>query len=348
MSLIFLFVIIGLFGLLIFNLANETLNFKYTIDNQLEFTINNGDSFIGILPKLEEYNLIKNAFLTRAFISMGLIETKDIKPGKYILPTSGSIKDLVEIFSKGTKPLSIRVTIPEGLTITETAKILNKAFLEKSENNIEIKFSEEEFVSIAQKKWREILDEEFKSKLKQLLPSENYSLEGLLFPDTYEFFLSSDAKQVITYMVNNFFKRIESIGELSFNPNVKNSYEAIVLGSIIEKESSKLDKKENISSVFYNRMKIGMPLQADSTINYITGKKDPGVLTRDTFIDSPYNTYKYIGLPIGPICSPGIESIKAAIYPSNTPYYFFFHDAKGQSYFSVTYAEHQQKLAKYM
>jgi UPF0755 protein len=149
-------------------------------------------------------------------------------------------------------------------------------------------------------------------------------------------------------MVNNFFKRIESIGELSFNPNVKNLYEAIVLGSIIEKESSKLDKKENISSVFYNRMKIGMPLQADSTINYITGKKDPGVLTRDTFIDSPYNTYKYTGLPIGPICSPGIESIKAAIYPSNTPYYFFFHDAKGQGYFSVTYAEHQQKLAKYM
>jgi UPF0755 protein len=131
---------------------------------------------------------------------------------------------------------------------------------------------------------------------------------------------------------------------------IKNLYDILIMASIVEKESP--DKKEmpTIAGVFYNRLGIGMPLQSDATINYIVGEGRAQATAQDIEVDSPYNTYKYVGLPPSPICNPGIDAIKAAIYPEKTDYYYFLttQDGERKTYFSKTYEEHLKNKAKYL
>ena len=110
------------------------------------------------------------------------------------------------------------------------------------------------------------------------------------------------------------------------------------------------EERDEISSVFTNRLEIGMALQSDATVNYATGKSDPRPTFADTKIDSPYNTYKYPGLPPTPICNPRIESIEAALNPADTDYYYFIHEqtGSGKVHFAKTESEHNANIAKYL
>jgi UPF0755 protein len=119
------------------------------------------------------------------------------------------------------------------------------------------------------------------------------------------------------------------------------------LASIIEKEAKTLEDKKRVAGVYYNRLDIGMALQADPTVNYITEKKTDRPSQEDIETDSLYNTYKYPGLPLGPICNPGLDSILAAIYPEKNGYFYFLNTPDGQMIFSKTLAEHKKNRAKY-
>lgn len=159
--------------------------------------------------------------------------------------------------------------------------------------------------------------------------------EGYLFPDTYRFALDVKPEEIKKTMLDNFARRTAGL-ELS--------RQDLIIASIVEREAKLDEDRAKIAGVYYARLEIGMALQADPTIQYGKGDWDP--ITKEDYrsFDSPYNTYLYKGLPPGPICNPGIESIKAVLEPIKDDSFYFFHDSSGKAVFSKTYEEHLAKL----
>ena len=186
---------------------------------------------------------------------------------------------------------------------------------------------------------------QIEERLGLKLPGE--SLEGFLFPDTYQFPLDVTGEEVVKKMRENFDKKFtpyrNEVSDAGLTP-----FEIVTMASLIEKEVREKEDKEIVSGILWKRMENNIPLQVDSTITYITGKKPTGVSLEDTKIDSPYNTYKYRGLPVGPICNPGLESILAAIYPQNSQYWYYLSTPEGKTIFSKTLEEHNYAKSKYL
>ncbi len=189
---------------------------------------------------------------------------------------------------------------------------------------------------------------------------EKSDLEGFLFPDSYRFYQSALtlASSTPVEISNTIIKKMLDNFVLKFTPEMQKQaekqnlsvYKIITLASVLEKETgSSMAEKKTVAGIFYNRLRIGMPLQSDATVNYATKKDLPSPTEADTKIDSPYNTYKYPGLPAGPICNPSLNSIIAALEPEDTDYLYFLHDQKtGQAYYAKTYEQHLANKYKYL
>ncbi|MFA6376369.1 MAG: endolytic transglycosylase MltG [Candidatus Paceibacterota bacterium] len=204
-------------------------------------------------------------------------------------------------------------------------------------------------------------------QIKEIIPNENFSgaasdelrgkfdfldslpadddLEGYLFPDTYQFPKDTDADGLAVLMLENFDKKLIP----AFRDKIKvrgiSIHEAVIMASILEKEVITLEDKKIVAGILYKRLEVKMPLQVDCTLLY---SKTGELKAFDREIDSLYNTYRYAGLPPGPICNPGIESIEAAIEPLDSPYWFYLSAPEGTTYFSKTYDEHLANKAKYL
>jgi len=161
--------------------------------------------------------------------------------------------------------------------------------------------------------------------------------EGYLFPDTYEVNIDITSEELVEKMRNNFHKRTEGL---------KVTPETVILASIVEREAQNDTERAQIAQVYLNRLKIGMKLEADPTVQYAKGSWAAPTVEDYHNIGSPYNTYLNSGLPPGPICNPGLASIKGVLSPADHDYLFFFH-AKGEIYFSKTLAEHRAKVKQY-
>lgn len=215
----------------------------------------------------------------------------------------------------------IAVTIPEGLIIAEIAEILHTKNIIKDKTK---------FISLCS-------DRNFIKSLGFNLSS----LEGYLFPDTYSFEEGVDESKIIKKMVENFVARIKNITTIP----IDSIHDTIIIASLVEKEAKYNEERPIIARVFLNRLKLQRPLESCATVIYAYKIKKPDtVITylreRDLKIDSPYNTYLRNGLPPGPICSPGINSIKATLYPANVDYLYFVARGDGYHHFSKTYKEH--------
>jgi UPF0755 protein len=186
---------------------------------------------------------------------------------------------------------------------------------------------------------------EIEEKLGIKLPGEN--LEGYLFPDTYYFPVDVTGEEVVKIMRENFEKKISPYKE-GIEKSGKTLKEIIIMASLIEKEVKTKEEKELVSGILWKRLESGIPLQVDATITYITGKKTTKISLEDLKIDSPYNTYKYKGLPPGPICNPGLESILAALYPKDSDYWYYLSTPEGKTLFFKTLEEHNLAKAKYL
>lgn len=245
------------------------------------------------------------------------------------------------------KAEEVQVTIIEGWTLQQIANKFEQEGM----------FSAEEFLAAAK---------DYDTSIFPLAAKPtNTTLEGYLFPDTYRFAKGATAQDVITKMLDNFSKRVASLGVASSDndfviPGYESLqitggdavsgvslYDVMTLAAIIERESggkgpmSLVEERALVAGVFYNRLTIGQGLESDATVNYITGKNTPGVSLRDTEINSPYNTYRYAGLPPGPIGAPSLGSIQAALKPVKSDYYYFLHrQPSGEVVFSRTFAEH--------
>ena len=210
----------------------------------------------------------------------------------------------------------------------------------------------------------------FSDELKKIGQSSDYeflndrpagaTLEGYLFPDTYRIYKefpqelldgqdqsSAAADQLIKKMLDNFDQKLSSDLRAEIARQKKTIFEIVTMASIIEKEA-RGDDMAMVSDIFWRRIKEGIPLQSDATINYATGSYETSASAEDLNIDSPYNTYKYRGLPAGPIGNPSLEAIKAAIYPKANNYWYFLTTDDGQVIYSKTFEEHKANKLKYL
>ena len=223
------------------------------------------------------------------------------------------------------------ITVIEGWRLEDIADSLASA-------NID---SREDFISVAQiDNWR--------AQYEYLHDPRIKSLEGFLFPDTYRIYLDAKPQDIIKRMLDNFNQKVTAEMTAQLLAQNRNLFETFILASIIEREALYDEDRAMIADIFLKRLDDNIGLQSDATINYITGKKTTRPTFNDLQVDSPYNTYKYRGLPPGPICNPGLASLKAAVYPQVNDYYYFLTDRDGRAHFGRTYAEHQQNIARYL
>ncbi|PIR70353.1 MAG: endolytic transglycosylase MltG [Candidatus Niyogibacteria bacterium CG10_big_fil_rev_8_21_14_0_10_42_19] len=176
---------------------------------------------------------------------------------------------------------------------------------------------------------------------------EHATLEGYLFPDTYFFPPSISPIDAIKVMLHNFDQKISLETREEMVRRGKGVFEVIILASILEKEAFDGEDGRIISGILWKRLEIGMPLQADATIVYVLDKNTPLTLD-DLEFDSPYNTYKYAGLPSGPISNPGLDAINSAVYPQDSSYWYYLHDKQGKAHYAETFEEHKLNKAKYL
>jgi len=174
------------------------------------------------------------------------------------------------------------------------------------------------------------------------------SLEGYIFPDTYFIDASTGEEGLIKKALNNFDRKLTRELREEIDRQGKTIFEVVTLASIVEREVPSYDDKQMIADIFLKRLEAGIGLQSDATVNYVTGKGLAQPTLDDLAIDSPYNTYKYRGLPPGPISNPGIDSIKAVIYPTSNDYYYFLTTKEGEVIYSIDYEEHLDNKAKYL
>ena len=278
-----------------------------------------GDSFYGVLNKLSDKDKIKNEFLVKLYLKIRGIKP-EVLAGTYKLDKSMTLDEIITLLSSDSTVGKIYITIPEGYTIDDIAE-------ELEENNI---CSSEDFIS-------SVKNYDLPAYVSNN-PSKRYNLEGFLFPDTYGFNENENADFVVMTMINRFEEVWQELVE-SLNLSIADDeIEKIVnVASIIEKEAVVDSERSLISSVIYNRIAIEMPLQIDATVIYSYGYHIEKMYERHLEIDSPYNTYMYYGLPIGPISNPGRASLMAALKPEKTDYLYYLLESEYTHYFTDNY-----------
>jgi UPF0755 protein len=274
---------------------------------------------------LKKENLIKNSAVFRV-IAVLQKKQNQIMVGEYEISSSMIPLDILQRVTSG-KTVLHPITIPEGYRITEIADLLARNGL----------VDKEEFIRLTQ-------DEEVIKFWN--IPGD--SLEGYLFPETYHFSKYTDTRKIIDTMVKTFQDKISPLNLEKVSKNIKlTPHEVITLASIIEKETGKQEERPLISSVFHNRLKKKMRLQTDPTVIYAIKNFDGNIRKKDLSLDSPYNTYKYRGLPPGPIASPGLKAILAVLEPDNSDYLYFVSRQDGSHQFSATLDAHENAVRKY-
>lgn len=290
----------------------------------LTVTIPEGSTTNDIAETLETTGLVSDSKKFVKEVKKADAEAS-LKPGTYRIICGTSTEEMVEMFQMG--PEVKTVAIPEGYTIAKTAQAMDAS----SDGRIDA----DEFAELAGDASNYEDDYPF---LKQ---AESGTLEGFLFPKTYEISDSATADSMIRLMLDQYVTETKGLDYSYPEEAGLNEYETLIMASIIEREATS-DNRATVSSVFYNRIAEGMPLQSDATVAYlIDGDPTP----EDLEIDSPYNTYLVRGLPLGPICSPSLASLKAACSPEKTDYLYFYFTEDGKYSFSHTYDEHQDAIA---
>lgn len=239
-------------------------------------------------------------------------EGKGIKAGYYELKGNLNMKELIDVLEEG-KDKVFRLTIPEGYSVAEIAELLEKMG----------KIDKDKFY----KTFNEI---EFP------YPTPNGNFEGYLYPETYYIPENYDERLILRTLLREFLKKFPPENY----PNKEEFYQKLIMASILEREAKLDEEKPLMASVFYNRIDKGMKLASDATVNFVYNYKKKRMYYKDLEIDSPYNTYKYKGLPPAPISNPSVVSVEAAYNPAKTDYLFFVAKGDGGHFFSKTYREH--------
>ncbi len=265
---------------------------------------------------LKEKNIIKSVGAMKVLYKIGLAKKRDtVVAGDYFFESRLPLWGVVRRVSGGNYGIDyIKVTIPEGLSLVQIGKVLEAKLPE---------FNRGRFTLITR------------------------GLEGFLFPDTYFFAPSSTEDEVVEEMRQNFEDKLDPLRE-DIGLSGRSVEEIITMAAIVEKETITDESKYVVAGILWKRIDNGMKLQVDAVFPYIFGKNSFDLTRTDLSFDSPYNTYRYEGLPPGPIANPGLEAIKASLYPEETPYWFYLSDRRSQMHYGRTYDEHLKFKRQYL
>ncbi len=277
-------------------------------------TVPHGANLKSIADLFEKEHVVRSGtWLTNFVIATG--EEERVTEGDYYFPNRENVLSVARRLTTGDlKLVPTKVTIPEGSNIYDIADIIKSKFTT---------FNSRYFLTLAKDK------------------------EGYLFPDTYFLMPSSQPEDVIRILSDNFKAKVKPVQE-----EIENSGhtvdEIITMASILEGEARQMETRQIVAGILWKRLEENMLLQVDASFRYINGKTSDELTVNDLKIDSPYNTYKYRGLPPTPISNPGIESISAALHPKESSYYFFLTDRNGTMHYAKTLKEHEANQKKYL
>jgi UPF0755 protein len=282
------------------------------------------ESAFGIADRLYEAGAIRSRL---GFVALSLVRgsVRSLKAGEYDLPRGASTFEVLALLESG-RVRQHPVLHPEGATIAELARALEAARLAQAADVV-----------------RTATDPAF----LRAHGIEGPSAEGYLFPDTYHFVRGMTVEQLLGRMVQRMQGKLTAETRAQATDRHLTIHELLTLASIIEREAMVREERRVISAVFWNRLRLGMPLQADPTVQYAMGKERRGLTRADLQTDHPYNTYLRPGLPPGPIASPGLDAIAATLDPAPVGYLYFVKKDDQRHHFSATVEEHNAAVARY-
>lgn len=344
-GIFFVFIIfLALFSFLIFNFYNDSLKAPSKVSEEVVFTVNSGDSTKKVLNNLKTNGLIKN--IDTALIYIKLNNLSNIKAGDYILNKNWNVKEIFEFINNSTNAISddVKVTIIEGDWAKDIAKKISEKLGISSDELINL-WNDENYIRSIMVDYPFLTEEIFNENVR-------IKLEGYLFPETYLFAKDSTKEEVTKKLLDQTLKVYKEYKDKIDSSNLS-VHKLFTLASIVQYEASKEEDMKLIAGVFYNRLNINMKLQSSVTVCYAIDKEKNDDWMKcevNPNFDSPYNTYKYNGLPPGPILNPGKVAIEATLNPSNSNYLYFMADVYGDGkvYYAETYEEHSKNVRKYL
>jgi UPF0755 protein len=280
--------------------------------------------FLDVVRTLDRAGVITSP-LGFALLTLVRGHVRSLKAGEYLIPQGANTVAVLARLAGG-QVLQHTVIFREGETIAELAGKLGAEGLVKVDDVLRL-----------------TRDTLFLRTLD--IPAD--SLEGYLFPDTYQFVKGMTPEEMLARMVTRMRERVSADILAAARSRNLSFHQLLTLASIIEKEAVEPSEMPLISAVFWNRLRVEMPLQADPTVQYAVGKERRRLTREDLLVDSPFNTYRRVGLPPGPIASPGLAAIRAAVNPAAASYFYFVAIDERRHHFSVTLAQHNAAVAKY-
>ncbi len=277
--------------------------------------IEKGSSLMEASEMLHAEGVVKFPRMLDAFVII-FGGDKSIVAGDYSFERPLTVLEVAHRIINGIHGIdSVRVTIPEGSTREEIAELFDAKLLN---------FSQDDFLFLTK------------------------GLEGYLFPDTYIFFVTTETSDVVDKMLSNFDTKVAPL-LADIDKSGKTMVDVVTMASIIQKEAYNIySEQQTISGILWKRIDKNMRLQVDATLKYITGKPSSKLTLDDLAMEHDYNTYKNYGLPPGPIGSPSIKAMRAALYPISSPYYFYLHSNSGQVYYAIDHAGHVQNKNNFL
>jgi len=335
--------IIFLFILFVSKVATDLFVKVEIRESDRNFSINYGQTVKEVSKALSEKGIIRSDYWFRTLVWFKKAESRFLA-GDFIFPQKANAFDLFNILTtKGRKQVRT-IKILEGWGINDIDNYLSgQGILKKGEFEF-LAGKETSFGTLNREFYEEISSDFPILKTKP----EGASLEGYLFPDTYEIYADSTAREIIIKMIKNFESKISQDMILEIEKQGKNFYDVLTMASIIEAEVPKDEDRKIVSGIFWSRMGQNYMLQSCATLNYQIGGTSPALTSEQLKIDSKYNTYMYKGLPPTPVGNPGVSSMMAAIYPDDTNYFYFLSTKEGKTIFSSTLEEHNRAKAKYL
>lgn len=322
----------GILSLYILESANDFLGFSQKA-NQVTIEVPEGANLASVTKQLKKEGVITQSFNFKVYATLKELD-KEISAGTFVLDAKMSYDELIYALRAGDEREDIvALTFPEGYSVHDIGALLE-------ENGV---CTEEKFINA-------LNTEDFGYEFEQKIPKDEnryIKLEGYIFPDTYYFFKGEHPNSVARKFLAAFNKRVtadyyERMNELGMSLD-----EVITLASIVQKEASNPDYMSDVAAVFYNRLDapdVFPKLESDVTIDYVENNIKPYLENSNQDMYDAYNTYACSGLPVGPVCNPGLDAIKAVLYPSSHDYYFFISDKDGKYYYAETVSEHEANI----
>ncbi|MBI2475464.1 endolytic transglycosylase MltG [Candidatus Uhrbacteria bacterium] len=303
---------------------------------EIKVEIPEGSSVDAISKLLKKNKIISSRFLFKTYTKFANAQSS-LQAGVFVLKPQMSFKKIVASLTNA-QAQEIQLTIPEGFSLQQIGQEVEKNFSQ-------ISVADWDSVTNSANDFTEQQD------ILSGIPS-GQGLEGYLFPDTYRFRKDADAKTIAETMIITLKRRLAEnniiVPDHLVMQNGMTFHQVLTLASIVEREVRSKEDMAHVAGIFLTRLKIGMALQADSTVNFVTGKQDSSVSITDSKIDSPYNTYKFLGLPPGPISNPGMNAIQAVLNPSASNDLYFLTTPAGQVIYSKTFDDHIANKYKYL